>query len=431
MLAKREYILVSLILVIGVVMVINTSYSFVNKSFTTENAYSFSVGNLDISFTEQNNIVLENSKPITDEKGLEQEKEFIFTVTNNGKYTVNYTLKVEETSKENIGEVIKYTYNYNDNGYNYYNILSENNVIGENIVIPSNTSYTYKMKFWISDKADSSYMGKTFSAKISLEATQNDYKYASDIISKLNNKDEVLSINNEGNFGEKDIREYRYTDNTQNNYVYFNCDDGYTKGKTCELYRIIGVFDKDLLGNSGIYKMLKITRDEPVVIEDKIEIIDEEEVVTKTDPLEYLNNEFYNTLKDNTKDYIMETSFNNGDVTLDLNNHYTYLRERDNYTYLNIGLVNISDFTYASKQEYSISSIESNNYLSSEGSYHTMNNYCINNKVTECNTNNYKIALYLRPDISIIGGFGTKDNPYQLSIKYKMNYGLSYKIEKD
>ena len=69
-------------------------------------------------------------------------------------------------SKENIGEVIKYTYNYNDNGYNYYNILSENNVIGENIVIPSNTSYTYKMKFWISDKADSSYMGKTFSAKI-------------------------------------------------------------------------------------------------------------------------------------------------------------------------------------------------------------------------------------------------------------------------
>ena len=37
MLAKREYILVSLILVIGVVMVINTSYSFVNKSFIPPN----------------------------------------------------------------------------------------------------------------------------------------------------------------------------------------------------------------------------------------------------------------------------------------------------------------------------------------------------------------------------------------------------------
>ena len=57
--------------------------------------------------------------------------------------------------------------------------------------------------------------------------------------------------------------DYRYIGDDPNNYVYFNCDDMTNQNsETCEIWRIIGVFDVD--DGSGIYKKrIKLLRGKP------------------------------------------------------------------------------------------------------------------------------------------------------------------------
>ena len=47
-------------------------------------------------------------------------------------------------------------------------------------------------------------------------------------------------------------------------------------------------------------------------------------------------------------------------------------------------------------------------------------------------TNSYYFqpAVYLKPDVSIIGGYGTLNSPYEIDIKFPMSYGTVEYINK-
>ena len=85
------------------------------------------------------------------------------------------------------------------------------------------------------------------SAKVVIEATQNEYKYATNILDAvydLEDKEGLVAIGSDGQlYTEDSIREYRYSGSNPKNYVWFNCADGYTKGSEhCEKWRIITCF---------------------------------------------------------------------------------------------------------------------------------------------------------------------------------------------
>ena len=96
-----------------------------------------------------------------------------------------------------MSKVIHYVYSINDGPYSDVFVLNDNYTIKQNKILKTNSSDIYKVKIWLCDEADESYMNKSFKATILLTATQNEYKYATSVIERLgsNNLDGVVKVN--------------------------------------------------------------------------------------------------------------------------------------------------------------------------------------------------------------------------------------------
>ena len=125
----------------------------------------------------------------------------------------------------------------------------------KNIVVSPNTETKYYLVVEYLNKTDidqSSQMGKSFSIDIGIgEKTTS----ISDKITDLAKTDTVnLATDDPGN-------NVRYIGANPSNYVYFNCSD-YTNptADTCELWRIIGVFNNVTNGDGSKENLIKIIR---------------------------------------------------------------------------------------------------------------------------------------------------------------------------
>lgn len=438
---KKTLILSLFVMSLGLVMIFGTSYSIITKSYLSDNNYSLKVGNIAVNFGEQeNNITLSDSYPISDREALENGKEFSFTINNLGDYTANYSLSIEETSKEKLGEIIRFSYNLNDVGYTAISTLSENNIVCQNVVLEKEKVDTYKMKFWISEETNASYMGKTFSAKLVLNTTQNDYKYATSVIELLgtNKQDGIVGINKEGKVSENDIIEYRYTGLNPLNYLWFNCDEGYTKGEShCEKWRIIGSMDNTWENGLNYYKTLKIIRTDSVE-NIKYDDISSSDNYNKSYLNSYANNDYYNNLSLSAKNMILNAKWNIGQTSNDISASESYNNEKAEFVYNDVGVISPSDYGFANDyKEYDKKlNNQSKNWLYfenslllnklSDGNILIMNSYNEQFGIVSGDNNNayaFVPSVYLKPDVSIIDGYGTYDEPYEIDIKFPMSYG--------
>ena len=114
----------------------------------------------------------------------------------------------------------------------------------------------------------------------------------------------------------------------------------------------------------------------------------------------------------------MKARWGIGDVKS--NNYEEALQEENSkYYYGYIGLLNNSDYLYLKDESY----LENENTLLINKNNEQVN--ILNNHIILGNsTSNYSFVpcVYLRPDVSIIKGDGSFDKPYELSIKYPLNY---------
>ena len=390
-------------------MLLGTSYSLITGNLTSRENYGFNVANFDVEFQDNTKISI-NGIPMDDEDGLKTSKELSFTVSNNSDYDVNYRIDILENSSTNMSRVIHYAYSINDSDYSEIYNLENNFTIKQNKVLEVNSTDTYKIKMWLSIDADESYMNKNFVASISLMATQNDYKYATTVIEKLYNmnKDGIKKIEDE----------YRYGEKTSPNYVWFNCNDGFTKGiDYCEKWQIIGAFKNHSEKSKEDFLMLKLINSEPVS-EIAFNNEDKNSTYDKSYVESYANGFYYDKLSEFSKSLIMKAKWNIGDVK---SNTYeeAYKEEKSKEYFGNIGLLNPSDYLFLLNASY----LNNENVLlmnKNNDDVNVLNGSIITGK----NTDNYNFipSVYLRPDVSIVSGDGTSDNPYELSIKYPMNY---------
>ena len=247
---KKTYLLALIAFVFGSVMFLSTSYSLIIGKLVTDESYSFDVADFNVQFSDNKTITL-SGIPESDADGLKNSKEFSFTVSNNSDYDVNYRIDIIEDSSTKVSEVIHYAYTLNGSLYSEVLPLNEFSTIKQNKVLRANKKDVYKIKMWLSLDADESYMNKSFSATISLNATQNEYKYATSVIEKLatNKQDSVVRSN----------QDYRYSSVDAPNYLWFNCKDDFTKGEDyCEKWRIVGSFVNKGEKAKDEYYMLKI-----------------------------------------------------------------------------------------------------------------------------------------------------------------------------
>ena len=391
-------------------MLFGSSYSLITNNLTSNETYGFDIANFNVSFIDNTSISL-SGIPTSDEEGFKNSKEFTFSVKNSSDYDVNYRLDIIDKSIINMSDIIRYSYSINDGEYSEVLSLKYDYTVMQNRILKVNEIDNYKIKMWLSLTADETYMNKEFQASISLSATGEDYKYASSVIRSLadNNLDSVVKLDNE----------YRYSNYDSANYLWFNCQDGFTKGDDyCEKWRIIGSFNNKWEKGRNEYLSLKIVRDEPY---DEVAFNNEEMMgdYDKSYISTFANGAYYDLLNEEYKNYILRARWYIGKTnSLNFNESKVLEKEKEYYGY--VGLMNVSDYLY-------IKDTWNNNYqdiLTINKNNDEVN--VIKNGIVTMNSLSvikFVPCVYLKPDISILSGTGTIDSPYEIGVKYPMNYG--------
>ena len=256
------------------------------------------------------------------------------------------------------------------------------------------------------------------------------------------NRSEMYSFEHPATEQTEALTDYRYIGNTPNNYVYFND----------ELWRIIGVFPvEDENGNTT--SKIKIVRGE--CLANKMDWDDNHRNNWPVSTLNnYLNNTFYNELSSTSKEMINMSKYYLG--SFERNGNYgmpsqIYSNERGltvysgNSTYWigKIGLLYPSDFAYT--YALGVDDVCSNNISKCYQEYGANPSTSWINKIRNYDmwlissfySTNYNVfalvdegtigdmiasnlevvpTVYLKPEVKIISGLGTQNNPYRLKI---------------
>ena len=207
-------------IILSIVILLGTSYSLLRSNVTSANPYTMNVGLLNVDFYgTTNTISIQNMAPMTDVEGLEQTNNILnFSVKNIGNLKAEYDIYIEENENANpsFKSVIRYAVNKNDTGYGEVQSLDQNNMlyIDKDQSLDADTNpVNYKVKIWISDTADNTYMNKTFSAKVVIVSKQapnnilESERLITNINEKITNEEGVYYFDNNGDLD--------YGDNTK------------------------------------------------------------------------------------------------------------------------------------------------------------------------------------------------------------------------
>ena len=386
---NRVYVIALLVLGIGIMLLFGTSYSLITNS-DFEKEFTININNFKDSFTKEIKINLVNNEIYT------------FSINNNSNTDINYRLDIMEYNLDEL-DLISYKYSVNDGKYSNLYKLKDNYTIKQNKNLQGNATDIYKLNVLLSEKINTET-----SFKVIITATKNESKYATNVIKKLS-KDQENNIQLEDS-------DYRYNKNNSNNYVWFNCKNNNTKGDSCEKWRIIGAFNNRNEKSTEEYLSLKIINTK--VVENIPYNMDEARGNYNDSYIySYANGYYYDMLDDSVKKLILKAKWNIGEVNS--KNYKEAIKEekaRSYYAY--IGLANVSDYLYLQNESF----MKDNTMLlnKTKGKVNILSNGIIEG-------DNYKSysfvpVVYLRWDVSFNSGDGSYDNPYELTIKYPMNY---------
>lgn len=185
---KKENRLGLIILCFSILIcIISISYAVWTQFLGGKKINQITTSKLEINFqNEENEILLENSLPISDEQGKLLEP-YVFEVKNVGKVAVNYRLYLAEDlhsykkdkcekNKMSLSD-IKYSFeNLDNNSYNT-NIISATNGMLDEGTLGVGEVKSFSLKLWIKSDAKSEIMGKHFHGKVKMEAIQSDQNF--------------------------------------------------------------------------------------------------------------------------------------------------------------------------------------------------------------------------------------------------------------
>ena len=345
--------------------------------------------------------------------------------------TTETSITIKVNASDNIG--IYYYYFKLDNGEE---IQSENaSHTFENL----NEGQTYMVTVRVEDAAGNTQENnKSVTAGLYADGfIENLYKEGSTILAYDKTSDNNL----------------RYIGVNPNNYVYFNCDDySNPNSSTCELWRIIGIFNENTHGMSDT-RLVKIIRDESIGEIKWSSILTNNwnnssiKSLLNTDYLNGSGN--YTTIgikNQDTREMIATIKWKLGGSNFDTLSNF-YINERGttvpsgNPTEWSgqIGLMYLSDFGYAvggmvretcinAENWGSNSECHDNNWLfdtnyqsvitpSLENSHYVFSTCGVMGicQGSPDNEQEVKPTIYLVQNTSISGGDGTQSNPYTLS----------------
>ena len=270
---KKQSAVIAVSVFVMVIGIIGTSYALFMKVDQSEEQ-TVQSGSLvmQLSPYDGSTVISSNNTPIGDNEGM-LTKGYSFSVTNNGTLPITYYIALynnpDDTSTKLDYKYIKVSL---DNGTPF--LLSSitnkdssgRSILKQGISLAPNKYDTHNIKVWIDEDTPESEIGKSLSLKIYAYGevcedgecnggTKIPVPNASQTITNLAKTDTV-------NLATDDVdNNVRYIGANPSNYVYFNCSDyNNPTADTCELWRIIGVFNNVTKSDGSKENLVKIIR---------------------------------------------------------------------------------------------------------------------------------------------------------------------------
>ena len=391
-------------IIIALIVLMSTSFALLRNNQVGTNSYTMNAGNLEVTFKDQETdaLTISNMYPMTDEEGLAQTDELTFVVKNTGNLPAAYNVYIEETSTSPAFKtVIKYVDKKNNGEYSDIKVLNDNKYIDERARLEVNAEATYKVKLWLAEEADATYMNKTFRAKIVVDVMQdrgstllNDIYYPKAGCTNHVEEDGIIYIS-----GSKECIDF--------NYVWWS---GY-------MWRITAIYP------DGSMKMITDNMITSIAFNSSGNVTYyNKETEAKSYMYEWLNEDFLDTLYNNGSNIIDTTKSWNATMPADTNISTKPEETEETMiptTISPIGLLNSYEY-YKSYQNTAYS----NGYLNISYDWWLLNPYSssyvwrvIYSGVgigSPTDTFGSRPSVYLKSGVTLIGK-GTKQEPYRLS----------------
>ena len=265
---KKNIMFVGVSICLLILLGIGLSYSMWNMrvSQDTDNVIS-TTDCFDITLANQSNAIkLDNAYPITDTKGKTLTP-FTFSIKNVCDMAVAYTVSLESLKGTTLAsDYLKIMVNNNEpqllNGLSTTDVVNttsiESRVLDTGTLFKNNTK-EYSIRLWIDYNTtldDLNNETKVLKSKIIIKGVpSNEKESLANHVTSLSKTDTVNLATDDAD------KNVRYIGANPNNYVYFNCSDySNPTADTCELWRIIGVFNNVTKSDGTKENLVKIIR---------------------------------------------------------------------------------------------------------------------------------------------------------------------------
>ena len=327
---KKKLTMIGLSVFALAIVTLGTYALWSQISTTREN--TISTGQVKMSYTEVNELTLNNALPMKDEDGKKQTNYFDFKVlsyiktnaNDNTKRKLNYNVILEPLTVTNAlsNNEVKVYLTKIENGtetevtgpttidkLNNYILKSQEETFSNN---KGEVTTSYRIRTWIDyDVNPDKFNNKSYSYKFRVNVNNEDApvkklnatEFAQANVGTNGLEQITHTIDNTLQVDNKFTTEYRYRGGSVNNYVTFNN----------ETWRIIGVIPTEDT-NGNVENRIKIIKDESIgnmywnTTEDTETLNTYNNWVTGTLNT-YLNNDYYNTLSSDAKNMIGTTKY--------------------------------------------------------------------------------------------------------------------------
>ena len=269
---KKQSAVIAVSVFVMVIGIIGTSYALFMKVDQSEEQ-TVQSGSLvmQLSPYDGSTVISSNNTPIGDNEGM-LTKGYSFSVTNNGTLPITYYIALynnpDDTSTKLDYKYIKVSL---DNGTPFLlsSITSKDSsgrsILKQGISLAPNKYDTHNIKVWIDEDTPESEIGKSLSLKIYAYGEvceDGECNGGTKIPEPANTTISNLAKTDTVNLATDDVdKNVRYIGKDPSNYVYFNCSDyNNPTADTCELWRIIGVFNNVTKSDGSKENLVKIIR---------------------------------------------------------------------------------------------------------------------------------------------------------------------------
>ena len=298
-----KYLLISLIVLLILLVIATGTYAWFTWRSTSNTSLTMNIGKLtDVTFNSGNDISTSTLAPVYNYTDGEKTTFSINNKDTTGA-SLDYNIKLNITSiaSELKSSDLKYVL-LKDNTIvkegNFSTMVVGTNTIYSNSISSSGTTnFTFYLYIDGNSENNLNMMNKSLVGSIVVEASRKQYETFSTVIENLMADGEHETVTGNGTDYEynttnsimfDNFENFRYYGANPNNYVYFNCDDySNQSSSTCEVWRIIGVFN-----NGNLTHQIKIIRNESIGTYQATEVGNEEFGAFTDSYLSYtLNNE--------------------------------------------------------------------------------------------------------------------------------------------